>query len=34
MMHIVDRATLIKLTNGSYGVAESEYARLFGAEPF
>jgi CRP-like cAMP-binding protein len=32
MVHIVDRPTLIKLTNGSYGVAENEYERLFGAE--
>jgi CRP-like cAMP-binding protein len=31
MVHIVDRPTLIKLTNGTYGVAESEYERLFGA---
>jgi len=32
MVHIVDRPTLIKLTSGSYGMAESEYERLFGAE--
>jgi CRP-like cAMP-binding protein len=31
MVHILDRATLIKLTNGSYGLAEMEYGRLFGS---
>lgn len=30
MVHILDRPTLVKLTNGSYGIAEREYARLFG----
>jgi CRP-like cAMP-binding protein len=29
---ILDRPTLIKLTNGSYGVAEAEYDRRFGAK--
>ena len=31
MVHILDRATLIKLTNASYGLAEMEYGRLFGS---
>ena len=31
MVHILDRATLIKLTNGTYGLAEREYERLFGS---
>src|SRR5918995_4144629 len=31
MVHILDRATLIKLTNGSYGLAEAQYGRLFGS---
>jgi CRP-like cAMP-binding protein len=30
LVHILDRQTLIKLTNGSYGMAEAEYERLFG----
>ena len=32
MITILDRPTLIKLTNGSYGVAEAEYDRRFGAK--
>jgi CRP-like cAMP-binding protein len=31
VVHILDRPTLVKLTNGSYGVAEKEYQRLFGS---
>lgn len=31
MVHILDRATLIKLTNGSYGMAEAQYEHLFGS---
>src|SRR5215216_6001453 len=31
LVHVLDRATLIKLTNGSYGLAEMEYGRLFGS---
>jgi CRP-like cAMP-binding protein len=29
MVHILDRKTLIKLTNGSYGLAEAQYEHLF-----
>jgi CRP-like cAMP-binding protein len=32
MITILDRPTLTKLTNGSYGVAEAEYERRFAAE--
>jgi CRP-like cAMP-binding protein len=32
MITILDRPTLIKLTNGSYGVAEAEYKRRFEAK--
>jgi CRP-like cAMP-binding protein len=28
---ILDRASLLKLTNGTYGVAEAQYERLFGS---
>jgi hypothetical protein len=31
MITILDRPTLMKLTNGSYGVAEAEYKRRFEA---
>jgi CRP-like cAMP-binding protein len=30
LVHILDRSTLIQLADGSYGVAEKEYERLFG----
>jgi CRP-like cAMP-binding protein len=30
MVHILDRKTLIKATNGSYGLAEAQYEHLFG----
>jgi hypothetical protein len=29
LISILDRQSLIKLTNGAYGVAEAEYERLF-----
>jgi CRP-like cAMP-binding protein len=29
LIHILDRPTLIAMTNGTYGLAESEYERLF-----
>ena len=32
MITILDRATLVKLTNGSYGVAEAEYQRTLGGK--
>jgi CRP-like cAMP-binding protein len=32
MVHILDRATLTKLTNGSYGLAEGQYEHLFGRQ--
>jgi CRP-like cAMP-binding protein len=32
MITILDRATLVKLTNGSYGVAEAEYQRRLGGK--
>jgi CRP-like cAMP-binding protein len=32
LITILDRSTLEKLTNGSYGVAEAEYNRRFGAK--
>jgi hypothetical protein len=32
MITILDRPTLMKLTNGSYGVAEAEYNRQFEAK--
>ncbi|MGH6874285.1 MAG: Crp/Fnr family transcriptional regulator [Aestuariivirgaceae bacterium] len=32
-IHVLDRKTLVKLTNGTYGVAEAEYKRLFGSRP-
>ena|SRR5215207_6863575 len=32
MITILDRPTLMKLTNGSYGVAEAEYERRFAAK--
>jgi CRP-like cAMP-binding protein len=31
MISILDRPSMIKLTNGSYGVAEAQYERLFGS---
>jgi CRP-like cAMP-binding protein len=31
LVHIMDRPKLVRLTNGSYGMAEAEYDRLFGA---
>jgi CRP-like cAMP-binding protein len=30
LVHILDRGTLIQVANGSYGLAEKEYERLFG----
>jgi len=30
LVHILDRETLIQVANGSYGLAEKEYERLFG----
>jgi CRP-like cAMP-binding protein len=30
MVHILDRPALVKLTNGSYGLAEAHYEHLFG----
>jgi hypothetical protein len=29
VVHILDRTTLIKLTEGSYGLAEAQYEHLF-----
>jgi CRP-like cAMP-binding protein len=33
VIHILDRPTLIAMTNGTYGLAESEYERLFAKKP-
>jgi CRP-like cAMP-binding protein len=32
LISIVDRTSLIKLSNGMYGVAEAQYERLFGSK--
>jgi CRP-like cAMP-binding protein len=32
LVSILDRSSLIKLSNGSYGVPEAQYERLFGSE--
>jgi hypothetical protein len=33
LISILDRRSLIKLTDGAYGIAEAQYERLFGTKP-